>query len=147
MGPIPSLTHATPLPALAPLAGPARVRPEPAETRPVELPSDQVLPVPDETRGRLEEDLLRTSHEQLPDERTPVPEGADRDGPALETPLPDAPATMVAYRVHPDLQRALQGNVIDVETDEVLRAIPSEDRIRFQKAFREHLGTFLDTTA
>ena len=148
MGPIPALpssTAFTPLHPLTPTATDPQARPLPSETRPVGLPSDQVLPVTDEAQSRLDQDVVRKRQERAPEEAHG--EEAERDPLTVEGPEIESHSTSVTYTVHPDLQRALQGNVIDVNTDEVLRAIPSEERIQFSKAFREQIGTFLDTTA
>jgi len=53
----------------------------------------------------------------------------------------------VTYRIHPDLHGILQGNVIDHVTKEVLRQIPSDERIQLATAYRHNLGTTLDKLA
>ena len=146
MGPLPTLPSSqslSPLVPLFPTAADPQARRAPADSRPVGLPSDQVLPVADEVQNRVQEKPVRPEREENRESKR------EENAPKVEVENPrlERRPTSVTYRIHPDLQRALQGNVIDSETSEVLREIPSEDRIQLTKAFRENLGSSLDVTA
>lgn len=145
MGPLPippSSPSLTPLnPLLSGNAEPSRS--SSADSRPVGLPSDQVLSVSDELGSRVQENPVRPDAEKNKESKREESQAPEVE---VENPRLSRRPTSVTYRVHPDLQRALQGNVIDSETSEVLREIPSEDRIQLTKAFRENLGSSLDVS-
>ncbi len=151
MGPIPSLPSSqsfAPLAPLFPTHALPNARPEPSESRPVGLPSDQVLPLSNEFGSESARDLSRNPAEQTRSAEEKRSRDEPQDKPVeVDHPQVEQQHRSVTYRIHPDLERALQGNVIDADTSEVLKEIPSEERIQLSKAFREHLGTNLDTFA
>ncbi len=151
MGPIPALPSSGLLPTPIPLHPSAEKAPpsRSGETRPVELPVDQVLAVSDDASAERTRDTPRT-----PAERVDSDSAEEKEPKAPALPIVDLDRAgirprnhVVTYRVHPDLQRSLQGSVIDRDTSEILREVPTEERIHLAKAFREHIGITLDTLA
>lgn len=152
MGPIPSLPSSQSIAPLAPLFPTHAIpqtRPDSAESRPVGLPTDQVLPVSDEAGSRETRDVARNPSEVAPQtaKEKRQKENQEEERVEVENPRIEPQHRSVTYKVHPDLQRALQGNVIDADTSEVLKEIPSEERIQLSKALRAQVGSTLDTFA
>jgi uncharacterized FlaG/YvyC family protein len=154
MGPIPSLpSSGIPLAASSPFMGGETAPPRRGDPNPVELPHDRVLPADRDAspeRPRDSSSAPRTpaerSEARAEEERESKPERSAREidlsSKGME-PLHHA----VTYRVHPDLERALQSARIDRDTDETVREVPSEARIQLSRAFRENLGALLDAYA
>ena len=53
----------------------------------------------------------------------------------------------VTYRLHHDLLLRYQGQVIDRNTEETVRSIPSDERIEIARKFQAQVGRFLDRLA
>ncbi len=149
MGPlsIPTTTQTTPTPLI--LAGhSANSRDKvDSESRPISLPSDQILPISEEISSQVarkptESESIHSAENERGDHPT-----RKSNNSALQLLTLDPSFHAVTYQIHPDLQGILQGNVIDHATKEILRQIPSDERIQLMTTYRQDLGSTLDKLA
>ncbi len=97
--------------------------------QPLELPTERL-------------DLLGGSRD--PSEQDTEPEAAQVAGTRVE--LPEAPNSAVTFRILETLDNRIQSRVVDRETQEVLRSVPSEGLVDFYERFKE-LSPRLDIEA
>ena len=88
---------------------------------------------------------VERSEKQLDRLRESIRDGAERvvDG---RPDLPSPTNTAVTYRALPDL-RTYQSQVVDRESSDVVRSVPTERQIEFSRRYQDYLGRTLDMLA
>ncbi|MGE3165511.1 MAG: hypothetical protein AB7O52_11440 [Planctomycetota bacterium] len=65
----------------------------------------------------------------------------------VEVEVETQPRRGFTYSIYPELRVRFQSQIIDRETAETIRSVPSESRIELARRFEEHIGSQLDVYA